>query len=216
MRAIILDLDDTLINDRRASRIAFAALVHANRARLLPSSESARLANWRAITNRHWQRYEQGEITFVEQRLGRFGEFLGPKFSAAEIEEAVQLYLTSYESSWQLFPSVAEFFARTVDLPKVIVTNGQREQQTRKVEVTGLYKHVIGVVTPEDCGFWKPNAAIFLAAARILKAEPTSCLMIGDDLTRDIEPARRLGMKVHHVSHEGRSNGLLSAIEAAA
>lgn len=213
MRGILLDLDDTLLDDRRASQIAFDALVRANRERLSWSSKDDLLANWRAITKRHWQRYEQGEISFSEQRLCRFREFLGPRLSAAEVDESLRLYVGAYESAWQLFPGVSEFLERTAGVPKVIVTNGQREQQVRKVEFTGLAAHVVGLVTPEDCGFWKPDAEIFLAALRVLEAEPASCLMIGDDPVRDIAPARRLGMSVHHVTHE---KGLRGAIEAVA
>jgi putative hydrolase of the HAD superfamily len=213
MRAIFLDLDDTLLDDRRASQIAFTALVSETLTRLPSQSTSELNENWREITKRHWQRYEFGEISFIEQRQLRFSEFLGAQFSQTECDQAIQRYIAQYESAWQLFPGVIQFLERTANIPKVIITNGQREQQVRKVQATGLMGHISGVVTPEDCGFWKPSAEIFLYAARMLNIEPSLCHMIGDDLIRDIAPARALGMVTHHISNQSGANGLFSTIE---
>ena len=128
-----------------------------------------------------------------------------------EADKAYEPYGRAYEESWQLLPGVQEFLRRTTHLPKVIVTNGERSQQLRKARTLGLAEHVRGVVTPADCGYWKPHANIFLAALKLLRVHPGECLMIGDDPIRDIEPARRLGMRSLLVE-AGREEHLFSAI----
>jgi putative hydrolase of the HAD superfamily len=74
---------------------------------------------------------------------------------------------------------------------------------------------VVAVVTPEDCGYWKPRPEVFLAAVRRIDATPASCIMIGDDPVRDIAPAQELGMACFLVER-GRSNeafeGALSVV----
>jgi putative hydrolase of the HAD superfamily len=193
MRAILLDLDDTLLDDRRATRLGLDAFLGFHR----PSDRNRDelLTAWRTIAARHWQRYEAGEISFLEQRRCRVREFLGRQLTDEEADAAVQPYLTAYQQAWRLLPGVAQLLDRTRHIPKVIITNGERDQQLRKLAAAGLADHVIGVVTPGDCGHAKPHERIFLAAVAMLGVEPFECLMIGDDSVRDIEPARKLGMQ---------------------
>jgi len=204
MRPILIDLDDTLLDDRAATRTAFTAFVQAHAAGLKHTSNAELLSSWRSIAGRHWIRFEKGELSFLEQRRIRVCEFLGKELTEAEADEAFLPYLQAYEAAWKLFADVGEFLAKTADIPKVIVTNGDRDQQRRKVIATGLAVHFVGIITPMDCGYWKPDPGIFVAAARMLGAEPSSCMMIGDDPVRDIAPAKALGMKWFHVEREQR------------
>jgi putative hydrolase of the HAD superfamily len=204
MRGILLDLDDTLIDDRSSTHAALEAFLIAHQ--LDTAGREEVLVTWRAIAARHWQRYEAGEVSFLEQRRCRVRDFLGRQLTDEEADEAFSPYASEYERSWKLLPGVAEFLERTRHIPKVIITNGERDQQLRKVRATGLSKHVAGVVTPSDCGHWKPHPSIFLAGLAMLGAMAAECLMVGDDEVRDIEPARKLGMRCFIVErgHEKR------------
>lgn len=193
-KALLLDLDGTLLDDRAATRAGLEAFLTFHARTDTGFSRDEQLSLWRSISARHWQCYETGEITFAEQRRRRVREFLGRPLSDEEADEAFEPYRDSYERSWRLLPGVAEFLVRTKHIPKAIVTNGDREQQLRKAKRIGLHEHVVGVVTPSDCGHWKPHPSIFLAAASMLRVSPNDCLMIGDDPIRDIEPAKALGM----------------------
>jgi putative hydrolase of the HAD superfamily len=204
VRGILLDLDDTLIDDRSSTRAALEAFLNAHQ--LDKSSHKELVVAWAAIAARHWLRYEAGEVSFLEQRRCRVRDFLGRQLSDEEADQAFLPYATAYERSWKLLPGVAEFLDRTRHIRKVIITNGERSQQLHKVRATGLAEHVVGVVTPSDCGHWKPHPNIFLAGLAILGASAPECLMVGDDEVRDIEPARRLGMRcfVVEAGHEKR------------
>jgi len=212
MPPILIDLDDTLLDDRAASHIAFASFVQIHASSLNMLSGAELLFRWQTIAARHWQRFEKGEISFLEQRRLRVRDFLGTALTNDQADEAFLPYLLAYEASWQLFPDVSEFLKQTADIPKIIVSNGDREQQLRKICATGLEAHFIDLVTPQDCGYWKPHPAIFLAAASELMAKPADCLMIGDDPIRDIEPAKILNMKWFHVQRNLPQNGLLQAL----
>lgn len=124
--------------------------------------------------------------------------FFADDLTDLEADEAFVPYLRAYESSWKLLPGVSEFLARTEHIPKVILTNGDRQQQRKKVMNTGLLGHVVSVVTPEDCGGWKPKPDMFIAGAKILGVPPSTCVVIGDDIIRDIESARAFGMRCFH------------------
>jgi len=198
MRNILLDLDDTLIDDNSSTKIAFAAFVAAHRDRLGDQPTPSLADRWRTTFRQFWIQYEQGTLSFLEQRRLRVRAFFADDLTDLEADEAFVPYLHAYESSWKLLPGVSEFLARTEHIPKVILTNGDRQQQLKKVRNTGLLGHVVSVVTPEDCGGWKPKPDMFIAGAKILGVPPSTCVMIGDDIIRDIEPARALGMRCFH------------------
>ena len=214
MQALILDLDDTLLDDRAATRRALSAFIAFHRRALAGESDAESFARWRSLSANHWQRFERGEISFLEQRRSRVCEFLRCSLSYPEADEAFEPYREAYESSWSRVPECDEFLRKTAAIPKVIITNGEREQQLRKVLVSGLQAHVLGTITPKDCGHWKPHHGIFAAALSMLNCEPARCLMIGDDPIRDIHPAQELGMRTFLVEIGNPQRSLLHAIAA--
>ena len=213
MKALLLDLDDTLVDEQRAVRQAFSALLDRHRDQLPDLPEAALLARWREITLRHWGRYERGEISFLDQRRDRLREFLGRAFTDAEADAAVAVYPATYLASVRLFADVPEFLARTEGVPRIIVTNGETSLQRRKLELTGLSARVAGLVTPMECRSWKPDPGIFLAAAARLGVEAGQCAMIGDNEAMDIRPARNLGMAAFRVAAGDPERTLLKALD---
>lgn len=215
MRPILLDLDDTLVDDHGSTAVAFGAFVADHRALLGRRDIASLQLEWRAVLAKHWVRYERGELSFQEQRRARVREFLGSDLSDTDADQAFASYLRAYEASWQLLPNVREFLERSPTIPKVILTNGDRQQQLRKVVATGLLPHVTAVVTPEDCGYWKPRPEMFLAGARCHGAAPSTCIMIGDDPVRDIAPARALSMACFRVERDRWHEAFEGALSAA-
>jgi putative hydrolase of the HAD superfamily len=210
LQGLLLDLDDTLVDDRGATSAAFEAFLahHA----LEPGPNAGELlARWREIMLRQWERYERGEITFEQQRRERAREFLRKTLDDAAADEAMRPYFDAYHRSWALLPEVAAFLARTAHLPKAVITNGERSQQLRKLAATGIAAHFVGGNTPGDCGCATPHPEIFRAAARLIGVPLERCLMIGDDPVRDIAPALSLGMRAHRVGHPAAS--ILAALE---
>lgn len=209
MRGILLDLDNTLVDDRHATAQGFRAFLAEHGPGASGDDPAAELNRWQAILDKHWERYENRGISFEDQRRCRVREYLGIALEDAAADRAFSAYQRGYESAFRRLPGVTEFLNRTVDIPKVIVTNGPREVQSKKIRATLLEPHVVGVVTPGDCGHCKPSPGIFEAALGMLQLGASECLMIGDDLVRDIEPARRLGMSGLHIRPGGN---LLEAI----
>jgi putative hydrolase of the HAD superfamily len=211
MRLLLLDLDDTLVDDRSAVRTAFASFLAFHGPALQDVEDPLRL--WRETSQRHWARFERGEATFQEQRRARMRDFLGQPFTDAEADAAFEPYRQAYQSAWKLFPDVPAFLARTTALTKVVITNGEREQQRLKVRAVGLAPHIAEVITPQDCGAWKPDPRIFMEALLRFNATPSASFMIGDDETRDIEPAARLGLRTFRVDARDPERTLRKALD---
>ncbi len=57
----------------------------------------------------------------------------------------------------------------------------------------GLTRYFEVVLTSACFGWRKPNARIFLEAARLIKLPPVACAYVGDTVSRDVVGARRAG-----------------------
>jgi len=58
------------------------------------------------------------------------------------------------------------------------------------------------VVHPYSCGYSKPDPSIFHTALRALNMRASECVFVGNDPSRDLLPARSLGMHVLDVNQE--------------
>jgi putative hydrolase of the HAD superfamily len=210
IRGLLLDLDDTLFDHRHATRRAFAAWHACSGAGDGGETGEQALARWLAISNKHWRRLAEGEISFLELRRDRLRDFFGRSLADAEADALFEPYRQAYEQNWMLTAQAEAFLLATDHLPRVVVTNGPRAMQQRKLAVTGLSLRIQHLVTPEDCGHAKPRPEIFLHALERLGLQASECLMVSDDHRCDIAPAQALGMAAFHVDHEGR--GLTDAL----
>ena len=204
--ALLVDLDDTLLDDRGA--MASAVLRFRERHALAPDEDDASLvALWDEAGRMLWRRLSLGEVSLQEQRRIRLRQVFRLDLTDQDADDLFANYLTFYERSWALLPGADDFLAATAHLPRVIVTNGHRPQAQRKLQKCGLENRFMALVTPEDCGVRKPDPAIFTYALNLLGVRASEALMIGDNIEVDIEPALALGMKVFHVNalEAGRS-----------
>ena len=212
--ALLIDLDDTLIDDRGA--MASAVLQFRRMHSLLPNEEDeAVTSRWDEIGRSLWRRLALGEVSFVEQRRLRLRGAFFLDLSDSEADSLFADYLFFYEENWALLPGAAEFLAATSHLPRAIVTNGHRPQARKKISKLGLASHFQAVVTPEDCGARKPSPKIFLYALELLGVKPSEALMVGDNHEADIAPALALGMQAFHVIPSEASRSIRYAAGAA-
>jgi putative hydrolase of the HAD superfamily len=200
--ALLIDLDDTLVDDRGA--MAKSVLMFREKHRLVPNeNDDSLVARWDEVGRELWHLLALGKVTFQEQRRIRLRRVFLPNLLDYEADALFEDYLTFYEQSWLVLPGAYEFLAATAHLPRVIVTNGHRPQVMRKLQKCGLTGQFKGVVTPDDCGARKPDAKIFTHALNLLHVHACDALMIGDNFETDIKPALALGMKAFHVcTHE--------------
>lgn len=76
-----------------------------------------------------------------------------------------------------------------------ILTDGSSVYQYRILERLGILRYVDALVTSEDVGALKPSLEGFRRLLDRLGTTPERILMVGNDVEKDIAPARRLGMR---------------------
>lgn len=70
--------------------------------------------------------------------------------------------------------------------------------------IRGYFTHLF---THRELGAAKPDVRFFTEAARRAGASPEECVMVGNDLERDIRGARRAGMKTVWLAPAGGADG---------
>ena len=63
-----------------------------------------------------------------------------------------------------------------------------------KMSAAKLENYFVEVINSESCGYLKPDKRIFDYTLELVKAKPTECLMVGDDLEADIKGAKNAGI----------------------
>lgn len=200
IRAVLFDLDDTLMDQRSA---AARAVVAWGAELSIPSSGLPE--RWRRISSRHFARCQRREISFQEQRRERVRELLGRDLDAADADRLFAGYLRRYEAGWSLFPDAIPALdrARAARCAVGILTNGDRDQQMQKVARFSIGEHVDQVVCSSDLVAGKPDARAFHAAASMVGAATDETLMVGDHIDNDVRGAIAAGMPAVLVDRDG-------------
>ncbi|MFE6908122.1 HAD family hydrolase [Streptomyces erythrochromogenes] len=177
-RLVLFDLDDTLIDRRRAlegaldrfaSRHGLTADARASMLTLL--AERASVDHFSMIREAHglatcprdlWQDYLSDMAAFASCQAG-------------------------------VLAGLDELMARGWRVG--VATNGSADIQRAKLDTTGIVRHVHAVCISEEIGVRKPDPRLFSTAAGLCGAVPgDGGWMVGDDAVKDIAGGRSAGL----------------------
>jgi putative hydrolase of the HAD superfamily len=197
--ALLLDVDDTLID----TRAAMVAAGEASIAALWPHTgvdvrhEGA--VRFHADPRGFFLRFTTGELSFEQMREARVVDLL-ESFSLAAADEVTRrfedVYAPAFAANVRLFEDVVPFVEamRKAGMPMGLLTNSSSLYTSQKLELTGL-AGVFGVVATRDTlGFGKPDARAFQHACALLGVAPAETLYVGDHLEIDSIAARDAGL----------------------
>ncbi|MDQ6524706.1 HAD family hydrolase [Nocardioides sp. LHD-245] len=207
-QALLLDLDDTLVDHRGAADRGLRAWLSGLGLADSPSDLEAHVERWFVLEARHYERAQRGEVTYVEHRRARIRDFL-PGWDLSDDTLADDVYagfLGYYRAAWRAFDDAAaaiERFRRS-GLPVGILTNGELSVQTEKLRRTGLLRADVPVFASSALPAAKPDPRSYLAACAGLGTDPGATLMVGDSLRHDVVGAQRAGLQARLLDRYGR------------
>ncbi|CAB50615.1 TIGR02253 family HAD-type hydrolase [Pyrococcus abyssi] len=188
VRAILFDLDETLISERPLVLFILPQVYEILAKRLNVSKSEAREIFLGEI-ERMRGRYEWHDWNYFFRRFS-----LPFKF-----EELI----LSYPEKITVLPGVRDTLEILREKYRLaIVTSGPR-YQILKLKVSGLLDYFDAVITRDDVKAIKPNPKIFIAALERLKVEPNKAVMVGDSLEQDVLGAKALGIKTVWINQKG-------------
>ena len=193
-RAVLFDLDDTLV-DRRASFRRFAGRFYET----FPSvraSHSLEETYRELLTVDKWGHVPKDEV---------FAEVLGvwPALGRS-VEELVEFFWDELVAGMRPIDGAPEFLRELSEggVPWGILTNGDHRQfeKITKAGMDGLAPFVIASKL-FGSGKDKPDPGIFIEGLRRVRTGAAETLFVGDNPLRDIEGARRVGMASAWLPH---------------
>lgn len=208
LQALLLDLDDTLVDHRGASERGLRAWLAGLGLAQSPAELEGHVERWFVLEARHYERAQRGEVSYVEHRRARIRDFL-PGWDLADDALADDVYagfLGCYRAAWRAFDDAAAAIARAraQGLPVGILTNGELPIQTEKLRRTGLLRSDVPVFASSALPAAKPDPRSYLTACASLGAEPAQTLMVGDSLRHDVVGAQRAGLQARLLDRYGR------------
>ncbi len=189
IKAVVFDLDNTLVDFMLMKRQAIDAAIHAMRDAgfQLPAEEIRKRIN---------TIYEQRGMEFQYV----FDELLFNEFSKVDykiLAAGVIAYRRAREAALVPYPRV---YLTLMELTKMNVKLGvisdapAREAWLRLCYLN--FHHIFDVVvTFDDTGEVKPKPGPFKKALELLNVQPSEALMVGDWAERDVVGAAQVGMK---------------------
>jgi putative hydrolase of the HAD superfamily len=186
IKAILFDLDDTLLDRDATTRVFLTAQVEKRR------------EAFRGVSRERFV-----ELVLKHQRHG-YGDKL-EAYAAACRELGVKAVspktlMEDLQTGYGRTPVVFSGAAETLDTFRAqyalaIVTNGFCSWQQAKLRVSGLGKYFSRVVISEEAGMEKPHRRIFEICCRRMGFRPRECVFVGDHPVNDIAGAKAVGMK---------------------
>ena len=193
---IFFDLDHTLWDFDRNSRLAFADIFQKNK---IDVAIDDFLEAYEPINFQYWKYYRESRITKEQLRYGRLKnsfKAIGVSIDDHLIDRLSVDYIDYLPKHNYLFDGAVE---QLEDLHKRfklhIITNGFQEVQQLKLQNSKIDHYFKTVTSSESVGVKKPDSKIFLHAMDQAAAVPENSLMIGDNYEADIEGALNVGMR---------------------
>jgi HAD superfamily hydrolase (TIGR02253 family) len=189
LKAIIFDIDNTLIDFMSMKRAASAAAANAMiKAGLQGAPED--------LSERLFTFYLEHGIESDDA----FEEYLKQEYKAVDyrvLAAAVNAYLKEKYLHLKPYPGVVDTLRelRRQGFKLGVVSDGLRLKAWMRLNEAGLDSYFDAVVTYDDTGMRKPAKAPFLLICDQLDVKPEECLMLGDWPERDVQGGRQAGMK---------------------
>jgi putative hydrolase of the HAD superfamily len=194
---LFFDLDNTLWNFEQNSLIAMQK-THSYFKLKEKGIGFESFYNSYSIHNKQlWNEYREGKVVKKELKRLRF-ELTFKELGITGIDplEMNLFYLTEMPFQTNLVEGAVEILDYLIlkGYSLFIITNGFREVQLKKLEVSGLQKYFKKVYISEDIKAPKPSQKIFEYAIKSSNATKEKSLMIGDDFQTDIIGALKFGI----------------------
>ena len=193
MRSIFLDLDDTILDFRRAERQALSRTLEHFRVAPAP----AVLDRYHELNRRQWELLEEGKLTRPQVLVRRFQLLFDELGVRAAPQEVCQLYEEQLARGHFFVPGARELLETLhTKYALYLATNGTPEVQNSRIESAGIARYFQNIFISEQLGAYKPSLDFFRACfAAIPDFDPAEAMMVGDSLTSDIRGARNAGLR---------------------
>lgn len=217
-RAILFDLDDTIISAYGRPDLAWAAVIGEFAPLLAPLApdevhsavQASAEAFWsNADRHRKWrQKLREARREIVVTAFARLA-LAGRSTPHRAIQHALADRFSTYrDEQMHVFPDAHATIdtLRGIGVKLALVTNGGGEGQRSKIERFALTERFDHIQIEGEHGFGKPEPRAYLHAMNKLGVEAKETWMVGDNLEWEVAAPQRLG--IHAIWYDAHGVGL--------
>ena len=189
IKAVIFDIDNTLMDFMRMKRAAVGAAVDA----MLDAGLSMKKEKmYESIFETYWKDGIEDQNIFDKVLVKEFGA-VDYRILAAGIIG----YKRAKEGHMTLYPRVKLALTELMKggIAMGVLSDAPRLSVWMRIVALGLHHYFEHVVTFEDTGERKPSPKPFRKILGLLAVEPREAIMVGDWAERDIKGAKALGIR---------------------
>jgi putative hydrolase of the HAD superfamily len=207
LRAVILDLDNTLTDFMRMKRVSIEAAIEEMIDAGLPLSADDARTKLFEIYDREGIEDQRVFDKFLKEELGE----IDPKVHTA----AIIGYRRGREYTLVLYPHVKKTLLDLArrGLKLVILSDAPRYQAWSRLCYLQLQHFFDHVITFEDTRVRKPDPAPFMRAIELLQMKPDEVVMVGDWPERDMVGAKGVGIKTVYAKYGDTSGAVVSGAD---
>ncbi|XP_053315423.1 N-acylneuraminate-9-phosphatase [Spea bombifrons] len=199
IKAIIFDLDNTLIDTAGASKQAIEEVM-----KILIDKEQYTEKDAHIICDRFQakllhENLDHSKMTIDDLRILHWEEAL-QSIRPGDHKEVAKVCYTLWKTSRLELMTLSESIKNMlIELRKqarlALLTNGERQVQREKIEACGASHFFDAIVVGGEHAEEKPAPSIFLHCCNLLAVKPEECVMVGDNLDTDIRGGLNAGLK---------------------
>jgi putative hydrolase of the HAD superfamily len=212
-KAILFDLDDTLLTYSAAAKLAWQEMSERYAGRVNGGDAVGLNLAIRARADWFWRdsaRHRQGRCAMVATRA-RIIAFALQAYGIDDCDLAHEMAqtMTVLQGQYiQPFPGAIAMLQqlRAAGLRLGMITNGDQTLQYLKIDRFALRDRFDFILVEGEFGVGKPEPQVFHHALHAFGLTPAEAWMVGDNLEFDIAPAKQLGMRA--IWHDHRRSGL--------
>ena len=211
LRAILFDLDDTILDDSGCVERSWTDACQDCCAAMGADGTAKVRAAIREAGEWYWsdpERHRTGRLDMkaARRRVALLGlERLGIADDA--LAESIALAYARYrEARLAVLPGALDtlqWFKR-MGCAMALITNGSRRMQRLKIERFGLDAFFDAILVEGELGFGKPDPRVYELALSQLQRSPGETWMVGDNLEWDVAAPQALGIHGIWVDADGR------------
>ncbi|MHB8188621.1 MAG: HAD family hydrolase [Dermatophilaceae bacterium] len=197
--ALLLDVDDTLVDTRAAMVAAGRAAAKALWPGVGEALHHAVGAHFHADPHGFFGQFADGSLDFASMRASRVADLV-ETFSLAPVADVQACFEMVYEPAFRenvrCFDDVAPLlaWATAARVPVGLLTNSAAHYTQLKLELCGLSDAFAVVVTRDTLGFGKPDPRAFHRACELLGSAPQETTYVGDHIEIDAIAAKDAGL----------------------
>lgn len=197
LKMIFFDIDGTLLDHKGAEQEGIKKFYLLNDFNKICDIEKFKEI-WVKYSDKNFEKFLKKEYTFEQQRAMRIVDVYNEFSKEISYNEALNKfidYLNVYESSWKAYEDVIPCLNMLKEYKLGIISNGDYEQQLKKLRKINIAEYFCDIVVAGDVGYAKPDSRIFEIAYQRNNVSVENAFYVGDNIKTDIIPANEIGMK---------------------